>query len=294
VINLLEGDGVRVNGRRVLWAHLDHGDQLQIGKFAIGIRSDPPSEKREAPRAVVAATAAPRPAPPEPARPQPVVPAPASLPVPRAVPVEPGPPVAGKVPVAAAQALEKTAAKHGPLMPLMNHFAALQRQMVDRFQQTIFMMVRLFKKMERHQSELVRQEVARIQQITEELQGLQEKLDQLPAAKDRPPATASPKTSPAFAPAVASSRPEAVGTKRLARGVKEKSTTAAPVQGSNEITADGAPNRSFPPSGRQPAAAETSTAEGAGKAAGAPRPANTGSPPSSAGPKIGDMHTWLY
>src|SRR5262249_60978463 len=96
----------------------------------------------------------------------------------------------------------------------------------------------------------------------EEVQGPPEKLDQWPAAKDRPPATASPKTSPAFAPEVASSRPEAVGTKRLARGVKEKSTTAAPVQGSNEITADGAPNRSFPPSGRQPAAARTSSAGG--------------------------------
>ncbi len=59
------------------------------------------------------------------------------------------------------------------VMPLLSQFTALQRQMFDQFQQAIYMMVEMFKKMEREQTELIRKEVDRIHDITEELRLLQ-------------------------------------------------------------------------------------------------------------------------
>jgi pSer/pThr/pTyr-binding forkhead associated (FHA) protein len=62
------------------------------------------------------------------------------------------------------------------LMPLLGQFTALQRQMFDQFQQAVYMMVEMFKKMEREHTDLIRREVDRIHDITEELKLLQMEL----------------------------------------------------------------------------------------------------------------------
>lgn len=62
------------------------------------------------------------------------------------------------------------------LMPLLSQFTVLQRQMFDQFQQAVYMMVEMFKKMEREHAELMRKEVDRIHEITEELKLLQMEL----------------------------------------------------------------------------------------------------------------------
>jgi hypothetical protein len=76
------------------------------------------------------------------------------------------------------------------ITPILSQFSALQRQMFDQFQQAIYMMVEMFKKMEREQTELIRREVDRIHGITEELRLLQLELghhrSRLPRRSNRP------------------------------------------------------------------------------------------------------------
>jgi pSer/pThr/pTyr-binding forkhead associated (FHA) protein len=150
VVGLAPDCGVRVNGKGVPWSGLRDGDTLEIGRFVIRIRHNLPVVRIHAP----APTAVGQPA-------TAVVAAYAEP-----LPVRPGRP-------------------ENVLAPLVSQFASLQRQMFDQFQQAIYVMVEMFKKMEREQTDLIRQEVDRIRQITRELNRLQTELGRhSPAGSD--------------------------------------------------------------------------------------------------------------
>lgn len=217
VVDLLGQDGVRVNQRRVPWAYLSNGDQLQVGSFVIRVWHNAPPLVPDRPVAVEAnhhgaaldslgfpgeerilfdaednsfGKAATALAP---------VPDPSDL--------------------ALVQALDQEEIREALLQPLVHQFAEMQQQMSDQFQQAMTMVLEMFGGMHQSQANIIREEIDRLQQLTEEMQSLQEEV-----AKTQTAPAAKPSPAPNHAagtPASEKKKPPVLATPAPSAGVPE-------------------------------------------------------------------------
>ena len=295
VIDLLGEGGIRLNGRRVRWGRLEDGDQLQVGRFLLGVRlleRAPPVTCPEAP-ATPAATEAVRVVDSQHAgtngdltkAPEAAAPA-------EPVSAEPAPPPTAAGPlIPVAPSLPRADLNEPMLASLFNQFAAMQHQMFDQFQQAIMMMVEMFSDMQRDQVGLIRQEVDRLHQIGEELQVLQTEMARQPVPPPSwvpmPfPAPPPPQEAPASAAAGPAATPADASRAREATPTPEGPPADAGVE---EML------RKFEAAGSPAAEAETSPAkEPAANSHAKPTSPGLDLPQPPLGPVDGEVHLWLY
>jgi pSer/pThr/pTyr-binding forkhead associated (FHA) protein len=242
VIDLRSREGVHVNGAQVRCARLTDGDEIRVGRYAIYVRYDrplPPEPVQSLPadRALV-------PAPPQPAR----VYLPASYgattwpgevaPLPLMISGTPPPPRtdAAAYPLVPTQAFAPVvvgqdfgaAAVQAYLAPVFCHFALMQQQMFDQFQQAILMMAQTFGRLHQDQMDVIRSELDGLHDLTREISTLQEALAKHLAAKQDSPA-ASPQAAPPEVAAAALASATAPAVSRPA--AEAKSPNGSPVGG---------------------------------------------------------------
>jgi pSer/pThr/pTyr-binding forkhead associated (FHA) protein len=170
VVDLLGKGGILVNGQRLRWGRLDHGDQLQVGHFLIRIRCGDPtggsmfSFSVRMP-ALGAETVHPELAGPSRSR---DVAEPSDLPAPL-----------------------KAELTEPILTQMANQFGQMQQQMFDQFQQVMMMMAQTFGTLQRDQMGLVREELDRLRQLNQDLNALQVELAARSSAAP-PPASPPP------------------------------------------------------------------------------------------------------
>jgi pSer/pThr/pTyr-binding forkhead associated (FHA) protein len=255
VIDLLSREGTTVNGKRVKWACLRPGDQLELGKILVRPNYDGPAP--EGPATSAPATNgdqfhSPPASDPElppftPPRRRPDDQATRTL-VALASALQPAAPP--ELPALDTSALEAAGPQGALLLPVLQQFGMMQQQMMDQFQQSMQMVVQVFASMHRDQMETLQKELDHVHRITRELNELQAELRHNQRGPIR--ARNGPLTRPAAAPAplVAPSAPQA-------QALPPASTPAQP----------------------RPAAA-------------IPGPAAP-VPPGGAMPDLGDMHDWV-
>src|SRR5262249_10994331 len=126
VIDLLGREGTRLNGNRVRWARLGHGDRLQVGAFEFEIAYEP-ADTQDSSSTGGATTE-----------------------------FETGDiavlPNSGMLVPTNGSGWPSPGAMHAALMPLLNHFDLMQQQMFDQFHQTMLMMVQMFSSLHHEQS----------------------------------------------------------------------------------------------------------------------------------------------
>lgn len=157
-VDLLTERGVTVNGAPVRWARLGPGDTLGLGRVAVRL-------SHFGGRAATPAT-----------RPGPGWPAPAATPGTLA-PIHPAR-VAGGA---------EFAASEPALALLLDHFARMQQQQMDQFQQMVMMMLRSFHGMHAEQMGLVRAELDRLRELGDEVASLKAEMAARPAYAPPPP-----------------------------------------------------------------------------------------------------------
>lgn len=200
IVDLLGRGGLMVNGSRVHWACLQDGDRLQVGKFVIRFRCEPPTylPALSGSRAMAA-----------PAR-RPVAVAPSNesgLPIPA-----PGS-EAALVPASLRPAGPD--ANQAYLMPLVSQFAQMQQDMFDQFQQGLQMVVQMFSSLHREQMVHIRGELDRLHELTTELNSLKAELAKNPPQTPPAPAGQQPAMPPSAVtggsvPAHERSRPDKI------------------------------------------------------------------------------------
>lgn len=253
VVDLLSREGTFVNGRRVKWACLRPGDQVQLGKILVRPNYDGPApegpavfalanggdqfhsppasdpelpdlssvrsraDDREAARSLVS-----MPTPPQPL-----------------APTEPSP-----LPPIDAKALEAAGPQGALLLPVLQQFGVMQQQMMDQFQQSMQMVVQVFASMHRDQMETLQKELDHVHRITRELNELQSELRNSPRSPIRSrngsltrPAAATPSAVSAAAAATPQAPPAAT------------SPAAGPPPGEGTVPG---PTPSVPPGGPMP------------------------------------------
>ncbi|MGL6073027.1 MAG: FHA domain-containing protein [Fimbriiglobus sp.] len=202
VVDLLNRSPIRINGEEVRYAHLKTGDQLQVGRFRLGFEYLPALEPE-----VVMLTKAPEPrinrmpipklmpkaahTPPlgitkSPVPRGPVTPSPKQTPPPRVLTPSPRmttpPPRVAPMPdfnavvaplVAMAKPVEGLPTSDPALAPLIHSFSAAQTQMMEQFQSSMMMMLRMFGEMHREQMSNMQDELARMAELNSEMQRLQ-------------------------------------------------------------------------------------------------------------------------
>jgi predicted component of type VI protein secretion system len=162
-VDLCGRGGVRVNGARMPAALLRHGDQLQIGLFAIRISYDRPNEldawrSRHLP-ALAANTLLPA-----------TVPTGHHL-LPSTVSTR------TSALSTAGSEVRPLDTMEGPAQEwLVNQFGLLQKQMFEQFQQSLIMAVQMFGALHRKQEKLFRQELEHLCRLTREVLELQTRL----------------------------------------------------------------------------------------------------------------------
>jgi hypothetical protein len=68
------------------------------------------------------------------------------------------------------------------IAPMMNEFAAMQQQMFDQFQESMFMLAKMFRSVNQEQMKEIHEELEQIRELTYEMKNLQEQLN----AKEAP------------------------------------------------------------------------------------------------------------
>ena len=172
VVDLLGGEGVKVNDIPTRTARLNHGDMLEIGRYQIRVhyrdrealadqQSPQPNDRGLAPNATQANL------------PAPFFPAPGLSSNPKAelLPYDGG--------VNYPATANRNDLTESVLVPLVSQFGMMQQQMFDQFQQTMSMMVQMFGKMHESQMELIRQEFGRLNDLTTEMNGLKAELAEM-------------------------------------------------------------------------------------------------------------------
>lgn len=192
VVDLLGGEGIKVNDIPVRSAHIKDEGLIQVGRYLIRVRCrvpevDPGREFSSRPNPGVMVQAA-------------GIGLPATLPLyplaghsmtPRTEVMPYGGGVSYPVPV------ERNEIAETLLVPLVSQFGEMQQQMFDQFQQTMSMLVQMFGKMHESQMELVRQEFSRLNELTEEINGLKSELAEMTRKQT---AAASPQPQPQSQP----------------------------------------------------------------------------------------------
>ena len=133
VVDLLTAIGVCVNGEPVRFRLLAHGDRLHVGRFRLGVQYLD-TPAEAAPPALPRLTLSPR------------LPTPAAG---RASPIDP------------------------TLMPMVEQFAATQRQMLEQFRQSMVGVFQLFGDLHREQVSTLQAELVRMAELNVEVQRLQ-------------------------------------------------------------------------------------------------------------------------
>lgn len=192
VVDLLSRDSISVNGEAVRYAHLKTGDIVQVGRFRLGF------EYLEEPKAAQPIPSA-RQLNGKPDK-SGFTPVPFLAPKPRSTPsIEtpmpvfvstPPPNFAQAVPSIMALAESNGAApKIDPAYaPLMEHFSSAQTQMMEQFQSSMMMMIKMFGEMHREQMTSMQSELSRMAELNGEMQRLQHQL----ATMTPPPADFKP------------------------------------------------------------------------------------------------------
>jgi pSer/pThr/pTyr-binding forkhead associated (FHA) protein len=188
------GGGIRVNGAPAIFAPLADGDQVQVGRFGLGVRYVGPVSPEPSVATALSTTAGPTGRLPANGAPHQGMLLPAQS--------------WGAASLRGAPALA-TGRLPGPLaesvlVPMVQQFALLQQQMFDQFQQALVMMAQTFGTLHQEQMASIRAELNSLHEVTRELQALQLELAKQPS--DAPPASA---VSP---PATAPSSPGAAGS----------------------------------------------------------------------------------
>lgn len=214
VVDLLGDGGVTVNNVAVRHAPLADGDILSVGRYRVRVRSraadssirvvasapalPEPSPGRRGLPALAAGTAGDRPAPLE------LIPA--------------------VVDVLAAEG-ETGRIGESVLVPLVNQFGIMQRQMLDQFQNAMGMLVEMFGALQREQMDLIRGELDQLREVTREFQEL--KLELAALSRDRVAAPAAevvePRPAETAAPPAAPPRSDAGEDVVAAAAVAERS-----------------------------------------------------------------------
>jgi hypothetical protein len=142
VIDLMSRDGTQVNGQSVHWKRLENGDLLRVGAFEFLIEHDesaPAAPGSWGGRAHDLVASTPH------------------------VPDINGPHAS----LDAVRAM---------LMPMLHQFNEMQQHMLDQFNQTISLMVRLFMSVHCDQARLVQEQLGELQAINRDLRALREQL----------------------------------------------------------------------------------------------------------------------
>ncbi|MFL5242930.1 MAG: FHA domain-containing protein [Gemmataceae bacterium] len=159
VVDLQGREGVRVNGQRVRYAKLEDGDDLQLGRFLIrmhcGLAPRTWGASEEVDKAKRSNT-------------------------PSAIILQPAPfsgsaALAPQRPTVLTQA--GVEAVQSIVAPMMNEFAAMQQQMFDQFQESMFMLVKMFRSVNQEQMKEIHDELDQIRELTKEMKDLQQQLN---------------------------------------------------------------------------------------------------------------------
>lgn len=203
VVDLFSREGTRVNREPVRYARLQEGDQVQVGAYLLRI-----SYHRVAGNSMILATptglrvSAEDPATPVPVKTQ--VPTPVSD-----AGTEPlRPPEIHLPAVVVCESNEhglmsQIGQDQNLLIPLVQHFNAMQQHMFDQFQQTMMMLVQMMSTIHQDQVALLREELRQFQKATEDLHRLEHELrsrSAAPASVDHAPADHTPAASSSPAP----------------------------------------------------------------------------------------------
>lgn len=221
VVDLLGGEGIKVNDAPVRAAHVKNEDMLQVGRYLIRVRCRIPGVEpvqgdlsRTSPGVMVQAAGIGLPAT------LPLYPLAGHSTTPRTEVMPYGAGVSYPVP------MERNELAESLLVPLVSQFGEMQQQMFDQFQQTMSMMVQMFGKMHESQMELVRQEFGRLNELTAEINGLKSELAEMtrkqskatnpqPQPATRPQSVTNPRPAPATVNA-APFRPQEQAAKKVA------------------------------------------------------------------------------
>jgi pSer/pThr/pTyr-binding forkhead associated (FHA) protein len=180
VVDLMSREGTRVNGEPIELALLRHGDRLDIGIFRLRIQYPEASGQTVAlagDRSRVTRL-----------MPDPILAVQTSTILPSSATVLSAPSNgASNAPLVVSQQESgalmpiSTPTSLVPqdnqlLLPLVQQFSSLQREMFDQFQKTMVMMVQMFSTMHQEQVALLREELAHFQKATEDLRAAQQEL----------------------------------------------------------------------------------------------------------------------
>lgn len=160
VVDLQGREGVRVNGQRVRYAKLEDGDNLQLGRFLIRMHCGPAPRtwsgaeegekvKRSSPPGAMIL------------RPAPFNGAGTAI----------SPQRATALTQAGVEAVQSIVA------PMMHEFAAMQQQMFDQFQESMFMLAKMFRSVNQEQMKEIHEELEQIRELTYEMKNLQQQLN---------------------------------------------------------------------------------------------------------------------
>ena len=261
VIDLVSEAGILLNGRRVRWARLKEGNNLQVGKFILRLRFGPlPAEEAGRSNGLSSALVPWNPAP---------------------VPMAPGRTPSSAsfasnqelIALATGFSLAQAPGAEALLAPLVQQFTQMQQQMFDQFQQVMTMIVQTFRTLHADQVGQVRQELRQLRQLTLELRKLQAESAKL---GDTTPA-------PTGAPRAAT--PALPGVNHLALAHQETMIAALESCFSDGGTlSEASPGDADRPSPRKP---------GAAAAAFSPGPLTAEQSASSAAQPSDDIHAWF-
>ncbi len=221
VIDLLGHGGVRVNGANVRYARIYEGDELAIGHSLIRIRGENARDAEHEPRALAVPrerSASARALAPSnwgraDGRPPVVVPAPPAL-----WKSKPGEPAQAWSITTDLDHLSGPADNVAQVLPselspelvqpfmaqMVDHFGQLQRNMLEQFQSSLFMMFQMFADLRQDQAKMVREELDQIRALGEELERLRAETVADRNAQARLASNAEPAPAPRPEPAPAS------------------------------------------------------------------------------------------
>jgi pSer/pThr/pTyr-binding forkhead associated (FHA) protein len=172
-VDLLAREGILVNGNRVRWARLAHGDELQVGNFVLRACYDAGGGSLAGKLVPWSATTS-----------------------------------AASRHLVPAQLPRRAVVEESLLAPIVQQFQLMQQQMFDQFQETMRMVVQVFSNLHREQMSLVREELDQLHRVTAELRSLQGQLAN-GAQANRGPAPSQAAAAAVPARGVAGSTPAA-------------------------------------------------------------------------------------
>jgi pSer/pThr/pTyr-binding forkhead associated (FHA) protein len=168
VVDLLGRGGISVNGVSIRYGQVYDGDDLQLGHSRIRFRLDPAESRIPAPASRLV------PAPPPPPGPIPVesptlAAGPGAWARASAGPSEPGQSLARMTP-------DRAEVVESIVAPLMSQFRAMQKQMVEEFQEAGMILFETFSTLHEEQLGMIREELSNLRQLTQELEALRRDL----------------------------------------------------------------------------------------------------------------------